>query len=217
MLIALTLLAAQPAEAPEIVVTAPCHLKARQLLPALRAYRKGRGARAPGSTLFFETDPAAARGGVTPAMLRIHSGGMTRPVPADSAGRFVLPADPPDDLQITGPCHDGTLAISPLVMSPGTDAADRRLGDLRLQCAVGWAMAKQALAETTGVFMRVLGECAGTRNALANSSARPIAEAVVTHGSVTRPLPVREGGFGYSVPLGDKRLPDAARVRFRFR
>jgi hypothetical protein len=217
MLIALTLLAAQPADAPEIVVTAPCHLKARQLLPALRAYRKGRGARAPGSTLFFETDPAAARGGVTPAMLRIHSGGTTRPVPADSAGRFVLPADLPADLQITGPCHDGTLAISPLVMSPGTQPADRRLGDLRLQCAVGWAMAEQALAQTTGVFMRVLGECAGSRNAIDTNSARPIAEASIAHGSLTRPVRVEDGGLRYSVPLGDKRLPDAARVRFRFR
>lgn len=206
-----------PSGQDEIVVTAPCALAARQLRPALGVFRRGRATRAPDSVLFFETDPAARRDGATVAALRFRAGARAARVAADAQGRFVLPASLPDDWQVTGPCHDGVLAISPLVMSPGTNEADRRLGDLRLQCDVGWEIAKQAIAAAAGAFTRVTGECKSSLGAIHAAGARPIDAAAVIAGAATRPVRVSADGLRYSVPLGDKRLPDAARVRFRFR
>ena len=128
-LLSLGLLAAPPIEpALEIVVTAPCALTARQLRPALRTYRNGRSARAPDSRLFFEDDPGARRDGVSVSALRLRTAKRLVPIPADAEGRFAFPAIRGDDWAIVGPCRDGVLPVSPLVMSPGTSAADRRLG-----------------------------------------------------------------------------------------
>lgn len=219
LLLTLALLSAQAAPTPadDIVVTAPCRLTARQLRPALKAYRSGRSARAPGATLFFETDPGARRDGVTLSALRLRSNGRITPIPADAGGRFALPASLPDDWLIAGPCHDGALAISPLVMSPGTSETDRRLGDMRLQCDVGWAIARQEMSAAAGTFMRLAGACKTSLVAIYAGSARAIAGADVVAGPVVRPVRIRADGYGYSVPFGDKRLPDDARVRFRFR
>lgn len=203
--------------ADEIVVTAPCRLTGRQLRPAFRAYARERAARAPGSTLFFEADPGARRAGVTPASLRIRDRGVVTRVHADAYGRFVIPAAAGKDWEISGPCHDGALAISPLVMSPGTSAEDRRLGDMRLQCEVGWQIVKQQLGAASGVFMALIGGCKSSRMAIYTGSARPIAEASVVGGASATPVTVSADGTRYRVPVGDKKLPDDTRVRFRFR
>lgn len=216
-LLSLTLFAAPPIAADEIVVTAPCALTARQLRPALKAFRDGRTARAPASRLFFEADPGARRDGVSVSSLRVRADGRTRPIPADAEGRFAMPDVRGRDWAIVGPCHDGALAISPLVMSPGTDAADRRLGDMRLQCDVGWAIAREAVAEAAGAFTRVVGGCRSSTDTIHAGSVRAIADADVSAGALTLPVRVSEGGYRYSVPIGDIRLPDAARVRFRYR
>ena len=218
LLLALTVLAAvPPAASDDIVVTAPCRLTARQLRLALRAYRTGRPARAPDSTLFFETAADARRAGVTVSSLRLRSLGRSLPIPADAQGRFTLPARSGEDWTIDGPCHDGALPIAPLVISPGTTEADRRLGDMRLQCDVGWAIAEQRVSLAAGAFRRVTGACKGTRAALHAAAPRPIARADVVAGAAMRPVRVSADGLRYSVPLGDGKLPDSARVRFRFR
>ena len=218
MHLALALLALTPpvAASGDIVVTAPCRLTARQLRPALKAFRSGRAARAPRGILYFETDPSARRLGVGISALRLRARGAVLPISADGEGRFLLPSPGHEDWEIVGPCHDGALAISPLVMSPGTSAADRRLGDMRLQCDVGWAIAREQISLAGGVFMRVTGGCKSSRVAIHAASARPIAGAEVVAGPVTLPVRVRADRYGYSVPLGARRVPDEARVRFRF-
>lgn len=200
----------------EIIVVAPCRLTARQLHPALKAYRAGRAARAPGSILYFEADPAARREGLAVSALRVRDRGVVTPISADAAGRFLLPVPAGDDWEITGPCRDGALPISPLVVSPGTNAADRRLGDMRLQCEVGWQIARQAIAAAPGMFKPLVGGCKSSATAIYAGSFRPIAHARVSAGAVTRPVPVSADRLRYSVPLGDRRLPDDARVRFQF-
>lgn len=217
--LALTLLAAEPLPpaADDIVVTAPCRLTARQLRPALKVYRSGRTRRAPNSALFFETDTDARRAGLTVSSLRLLAGGRSLAISADAQGRFTLSGLSDDKWAIVGPCHDGALPISPLVLSPGTNEADRRLGDMRLQCDVGWAIAEQQVSLAAGAFRRVAGTCKGTRAALHAGSPRPIARADVVTGAVMRPVRVSADGLRYSVPLGDGKMPDSAHVRFRFR
>ena len=93
-----------------------------------------------------------------------------------------------------------------------------RLGDLRLQCEVGWAISREAIAAApAGAFTRVVGGCGSSQGAIHAGSVRAVADAAVSVGALTLPVRVTDGGYRYSVPLGYERLPDAARVRFRYR
>lgn len=209
-----------PAASPtdDIVVTAPalqCTLSGRHLGNALKTYRAGRSLHAPASTLYFEVRPAARRMGLG-ARLALRAKGAVVPIVPDAERRFVLPKLSGEDWELVGDCYDGALAISPLVMSPGTSAADRRLGDMRVQCDVSWQIVQETMSAARGVFVDAIGGCKSSQTAIYASSARPVAQASVVDGAVTRPVPISADRMSYSVPLYDKRLPDSARVRFRF-
>ena len=117
---------------------------------------------------------------------------------------------------LVGDCYRGALAVRPLVMSSGTSASDRRLGDLRLQCEVGWRIAEATIAAVPGTFVAAPAACKSSDAALYAASHRAVLGGSVVHKATSRPVTVAGDGFGYRVPLHDKALPDAARVRLRF-
>ena len=100
------------------------------------------------------------------------------------------------------------------VMSPGTNAADRLLGDLRLECEVGWAIARQSIA--VGQFTDVAGTCKSGQLEFYANTHRRIADARVVAGSIARPVMLSPDRYSYRLPVADRTLPNSARVRFRF-
>lgn len=138
------------------------------------------------------------------------------PVRLDAAGRFMLPDLRGGDWALVGRCHRGGLAVGPLVMSPGTNAAERRLGDLRLECEVAWAITREALGDLSGAFVAAPESCKSSGGAIYATSSRRIRTGTVTAGAVARPVALSPGGRRYRLPVTDKRLPDTARVRFSF-
>ena len=191
------------------------------LRDAAQAFNANRAAYAPGSQLFFEVIPAGGVGLADVAMyLRARgtdSDGRHAHVDLmlDRDGRFVLPTDVVIngrwDLSSTSP--RGSIRVRPVVLSHGSSIADRRFGDLRLQCRVFIAFARLSLP------MRALAGAAGVCNnshiALYTRAPRPLS--AVTISGYARPIDIRGDLVSYRVPLHDQSIGNEARMRLTYR
>ncbi|QAY77315.1 hypothetical protein [Sphingosinicella sp. BN140058] len=202
----------------EIVIVAvknPYRLSVKELRKALRAFRKGKPVYAPEATLLFQVKATGAKplAGIT---LSLRRGADVIPLPLDPAGRFVLPDLSADDWTLVANRARAGLEVRPLVLSPGTAEGDRLLGDMRLQCLVGWAIEAQHVSIVARAAFNAAGGCFGSKFAIYGYSDRPIAAATVTSGQNVRPVQVLRDRHLYRAPLHDASLPNLARVRFRF-
>ena len=195
-----------------IGLATPYRIAAGPLRKAQKTYAKGRATAAPGSTLFFRISGVPTEG----LALTLRDGDAVIALPIDAAGRVVLPDLATRDWTLVANRTRGTLQLRPLVMSTGTTMEDRRLGDLRLECAVKWAVAPDVPFPVRAMF-NAAGGCRSSRIAFYFKSPQPVAAASVTaaDGTVTA-LPVRPGGTSYRPPLSDRTLSDDMRVAIRF-
>ena len=186
-----------------------------RLLKAQAVFRANRVTFAPASSLLFQLRPK--EGLVVAGMtLTLRKGERSIPVPIDAQSSFVLPDIPLDDWELVHNRGKNRITIRAVVLSPGTSEANRLLGDLRLQCRVGWELTKA----NTSIFGRsvfaAMGGCSSSRFAIYNVVLQPIAAAHVRHGTVTHDLPVRSDHMSYRAPLADKGLPNTAQVQLRY-
>jgi len=210
-----------PAEpqAQEIVVTGSRakSLDRKKLARALKAHRSGRSIYAPQSQLFFTMRPTPGAPGLEGLKLAIRTKTGVMPIEIEGGRRFVLPEQIKGKWKLVTNRTSDSFAIEPLVMSPGTSSADRLLGDLRLQCAVVWAMEKPDLPVWMRAFAGAFGGlCTGSIIPYFEWSDRAIAEASVSTGGVTKAVYVTADRHAFRPPVGDKTLPHTARVRFRY-
>lgn len=207
---------AEPAPSDEIVVTGvrESTIDLPRLLKAQAAFRSGRAALAPTSTLRFQLRPApgVALAGMT---LVLRAGAQRIAVPIGADGGFVLPDLPAGKWELVHNRGRGRIAVRALVISAGMTEADRRLGDLRLQCRAGWELAKAGHSIVARSGFAMMGGCASRKFAFYFHAARPIAAAALVAGGETRALPVRPDRLAYRAPLGDKGLPNDAMVHVR--
>jgi len=97
-------------------------------------------------------------------------------------------------------------------------AGARRLGDLRLECELNWALVRddqslvrRAMAASLGGF------CSSRLIAIGFRSPYVIAAVTLSAGERRLTLPassVRNNGWGYVVPLHDRSWPDDTRIVF---
>lgn len=190
-------------------------LSSKQLKRALKAYAKGRPAYAPRSRLYFEASPGKAGRNLENVALTLRSKTRSVPVVLDAANRFALPDLAGEDWELLANRRSDSLVITPLVMSPGTDEADRLLGDLRLQCDVMWAAMDVPFVLRAG--FDAAGGCRSSRIGFYFNSRRAIADATVSDGGVVKPVSVmKTDRRSYRAPVSDKTMPNSARVRFNF-
>lgn len=208
------------AQAPEpeqdivvIALATPYRIAAGPLRRAQAVYARGRAAAAPASTLYFTVSGTPVEG----LVLTLRSGDQAISLPADAAGRVVLPDLAARDWTLTANRTQGAMQLRPLVLSPGTSPTDRRLGDLRLECAVKFAIAPDVPFPMRAI-VNAAGGCRSRRIAFYFRTPQPVAAASVTaaDGTVTA-LPVRADGRSYRPPLSNGALPDSARVTIRYR
>jgi hypothetical protein len=202
----------------EIVVTGVrlSELDLSRLRRAQLAFAKHRAAYAPASSLLFQLRPAAgvALDGLT---LTLEGAGRSTPIAIDAGGRFALPELPAGDWRLLHNRGKGRIAVRALVFSPGASEADRPLGDLRLQCRVGWELKRSEYSFVKRSAFGVAGGCDSTRIAFFFVAPAPLEAATVAAAGGPRDLPVRADRSAYRAPLGDKALANAARVQLRLR
>lgn len=188
------LVAAYQANAPRLAPTAPLRLKVstKATIPA-RADLRLRLSRDDGSDRHIL--PIAPDGSVAlPALDYAH-------------GEYTLLANR----------KAGSVRIWPYVLSSGTTPAQRRLGDLRLECAMAWPMMKDEVpALLRQLVADAARQCGNKRFGIYDRVERPLAKAMVIDGARTAPIGVRaKDRMSYLIP-SDKALSNDARIMLSF-
>lgn len=191
------------------------------LRDAIRAYRQHRPTYAPNSRLIFAVS-AGDGGNLDGLTLYLRARRRDRDgvretidLPIDSDGGIEMPID----LVATGNWDlranraRGGIRIQPLVLSPGSSPADRRFGDLRLQCRVSIAFARLSLP--VRALAGAVGPCGSRRVALYTTARRAISAVTIT--GYSAPIDIRPNGMSYRVPLQDDSIGNEARLRLTYR
>ena len=201
----------------EIVVTGTrtSTLDLQRLLKAQGIFRSGRSVFAPTSVLLFQLKPGEGipLAGMT---LELQDGREIIPVAIDGEGRFSLPDLPKGRWELVHNRGRGRMAVRALVLSAGANEADRPLGDLRLQCRVGWELKKSGYSFLARGGFDALGGCASNGIAFYFITPQPVAGATIKGKDGTQNLPIRADRKAYRAPLGDKAFSNEARVRISY-
>lgn len=105
------------------------------------------------------------------------------------------------------------LHLRPEIFSPNTSNQARRLGDLRLECRITWAMVESQIPLPIKVTFAWVGNpCASKRVGIYQMVPFPLSRATVEYEGKTQSVPFNNSG-SYRPPIYDKKVPDAAVVR----
>jgi len=150
--------------------------------------------------------------------LRLDGATTSLPVEIDQEGVFRLPVvqqaiDEGAELVLNQ--TKGSVRMRPFIRTPGLGPHQLRLGDLRLECEIIWAIEQQEasfLARNT--FKLLGGPCASSKIQSTWSYAQPLKTATLVSGDRRLALPVLYHGYSYAVPIHDKSWDDASTVQF---
>lgn len=192
----------------------------RQMQKGLEAFDRFRSL-APEASLRFELwtaentmpDPA----GLT---LRVRGETVDIDVPIDDHASFILPysrqaADENAELVLNR--RKGQMHWSPQVRSPGLPAHVRRLGDLRLECEVAWAVEKEDLPLMARMAVAPFGGlCHTPMTGLYFRAPQRLVSATLVSGERRLALPLSGRGMVFMAPLRDRDWNDDSLVVYAF-
>nr|WP_315251694.1 hypothetical protein [uncultured Duganella sp.] len=137
------------------------------------------------------------------------------PLPLDTEHRFLLPRDETaedENADIVLNKNKRWFSFSPEVRSAGVPAGMRRLGDIRLECRVLVAIAKNYIPFMLRAMINTLtlstDWCGFKDFKIGVRSDGPVARATLLDGDTRVPLTVSKDGKSYSVPIGSKHYGD---------
>ena len=148
--------------------------------------------------------------------------GVDVPIAADYT--FSLPRDESaanDDADVQLSSKKGLFRWRPDIHTPGLPTGTRRLGDLRLECEVRWAVDKFDSSFLQLAYLMPLGgACHTSRSRIFYSTTAPIARATLVSDSRRESLPSErlssKDRTRYAPPLHDTSWPDDTLVEFEF-
>lgn len=202
----------------------PKRASINQFREALQAFAKHRKAMAPAGPLTFEIIPWEKSGVSTENLDDVRLAFVSKtgriPIAIDANHRFTLPdlSLLSDDYKLFSNVGKKPIIIFPRIYSPGTDLTNRRLGDLRLECQVGWGFFKSEVP----IFMRagfgLVGGCSSKRVVINNRLPKPVANVTITDAGKTSPIALNPKlPSSYRPPIYNKKLSNEARVRIMFK
>jgi hypothetical protein len=197
----------------------------RAMAAGLDAFDDNRALAPQAKELRFKLRPRASAAPDVMDKLTLHITGDTVsiPVPIGADGSFVLPRseqadDENADLMLNK--KKGGFRWHPDVRSAGVPADMRRLGDLRLECRVMVAVAKEEMPLWVKLlvnsFLLTTDWCSVEKLQLSSRADRRITAATLVDGAVRKPLELSEEGMAFVAPLGDRAWSDDARIEFQF-
>ncbi|MDQ1923717.1 hypothetical protein [Massilia pseudoviolaceinigra] len=178
---------------------------------------------APAAALRFLLRPSTPDISIEGVTIRVAGNDTNIGVPLAADGTFAMPRDQAaldEDAEIILNRKKGSFRWRPSIRTPDVPANARRLGDLRLECAVRWAVERKDLSfARRTLFMALGGPCTSKRVYLVQLAPRAIAGYRMVAGERSETAPataVGGGGRTYVVPLHDESWPDDALVEFEF-
>lgn len=198
--------------------------------PALRPYRiMSRGldafdkhhALAPGASLRFElwnADGTLAQ--ASGLLLRLAGDTVDLALPVEPDATFVLPRSQPafdDNADLVLNRKKEQMRWRPRVRSPGVPENVRRLGDMRLECEVAWAVTKDEFGFVLRSAMAAVGGmCHAPMAALYYRAPQRLAAVRLTSGERSRLLTLSADAGSFIVPLRDKSWDDESLIVYEF-
>lgn len=192
----------------------------RVMLKGLDAFEKHH-AHAPQASPQFILKPRQLDVSLAGVSMRLVSDEFSRSIPLASDGSFVLPRDEQAALQ------KAELMINrkkemfrwwPLVQTSGVAVNHRRLGDLRLECEMFWAIHYDDLPFVARNFVRALGGPCQTRKVILSFPAEwmGLQAATLVQGERRMNLAVDKDKSSYSITLYNPDFSDDALIELRF-
>jgi hypothetical protein len=193
----------------------------RKMLDGLDAFDKYH-ALAPSAELKFILRPQQPNLNVADLKLRIvgDSTNIDLPIADDhtfSVPRVELAAKDDADLRLSS--KKGLFRWRPDIHTGGLPAGARRLGDLRLECEVRWAVDKFDVSFIQLAYLAPLGgACHTSRSRIFYTNALPIAGVTLVSGTRREKLPAErlsvKDPTRYAPPVHDQSWPDDTLVEF---
>lgn len=213
--IVLDLAAPRPADAPITVSGSnrPLRIEGEQLEAARRVFERERARFAPASRLLWQVtlDGDEALG---PVVLGLVTSTGQAALGPDAAGRFALPPRAPGEAwrMLVGNRSRTVLSVLPAVISPGHEGGVRRLGDLRLECRVAWALLADDPVVKARKLPRSPESCGRAGVTVGFRAPAPLVGARLAEGGRSAAVSLAGDGVHYRPPLADARWSDAATV-----
>lgn len=178
---------------------------------------------APGTALRFVLRPQQVDLTVAGVTLRIAGNQTSIDVPIATNGTFSLPRNQPasdENADLVLNKKKGLFRWRPDIRSTGVPVNARRLGDLRLECEVRWAVEKGDLSFVQRTLFHTLGgPCKTSSVNVLYLAPGQLSSATLISGERRESLPINrlnEGGHFFSPPIYDKSWPDDTLVEFEF-
>jgi hypothetical protein len=197
----------------------PSQIAYKNLMNAMDAYQENR-AYAPKAPLRFivqPLNPAEVLSGLTVA---ISGGTLNASLQVDKDGTFEAPNLEPaiaKNSLIVINRREGTILLKPYVNSFNAASDTRRLGDLRLECEITWAMEKDDLSIIERSALRLIGGlCGSSQSKVTYRVIKKLQGANLVSGGRKLALPIDKTGYGFSPPVHDRSWPDDAIIELDF-
>ena len=189
-----------------------------QMLKGLKVYTE-KHQLAPNSELYFILTPKSNSVSMQDLNMRLASDNTSINIPIDSTGMFKLPfieLKTENEYDLILNKAKGLFRITPYVKSANLPEDVKRLGDLRMECEVRWAISKQDVSVIFLTYVKLLGSgnpC----------TSRAVAVGLITPkgvNSITLDTPKSKFLFKvhsyetYSFPLWDTELNDDGQIKY---
>lgn len=178
---------------------------------------------APAAALRFLLRPGTPNASIEGVTIRIAGNETNIAVPLAADGTFVMPRNQAaldEDADIILNRKKGSFRWRPNVRTPDVPANARRLGDLRLECEVRWAVERKEMSFARRTMFSALGgPCRTARVHVMQLAPRAISGYRMVAGERSEKAPagaVKDDKLTYVAPLHDASWPDDALVEFEF-
>lgn len=162
---------------------------------------------APLAPLRFILRPESSSVSLDGATLNISSANLSLPIEIDEGGRFILQRNKQafdENADIVTNKKKNTLRWKPDIHTPDLPPNTRRLGDLRLECAIRWAVEKDELSFVKRNMFRLAGgACTSAMISVLSFAPRPLVSATAVSGERRMELFLASGKMAYVPPLHD--------------
>lgn len=181
----------------------PLRIEGEALAAAERVFARDRARFAPKARLLWQVSLDGDES-LAPLVLGLIGSARQVALGPDAAGRFALPerADGERWRMLVGNRSRTVLSVLPAVVSPGFEGAARRLGDLRLECRVAWALLADDPAWTARKLPRSPESCGRGDVTVGFRAPWPLARASLSDGRRVA-VPLAGDGVHHRPPIAD--------------
>jgi hypothetical protein len=192
----------------------------RQMLKGVDAFEAFHNKLAPQADMRFELREGNRAPSVAGLSLNIVGDNVRVPLPLETDATFTIPRNQAaldDNADMILNRKKDQVMWRPHIRSPGVPGNARRLGDLRLECEMSWAVVRQDMSFVMRNSLSVAGGlCHTSMVALYYAAPQPVKAIALVSGERRQPLQVDKDGRRYSIPLYDRSWNDETLVVYEF-